>query len=34
LPLASRVKPLQLSNFERQVLFLLATPPVIRNTNL
>jgi hypothetical protein len=26
LPLASRVKPLQLNNFERQVLFLLATP--------
>src|SRR5258705_398630 len=34
LPLASWVKPLQLNNFERQVLILLATPPVIRDYTL
>jgi len=33
LPVESRVKPLQLSNFEGQVLFLLSTPPVYRMTN-
>jgi len=31
-PLDSRVKPLQLSNFERQVLFPLSTPPVSKGT--
>ena len=34
LPVASRVKPLQLSNLERQVLILLATPPVYRDWNI
>ena len=29
----SRVKPLQISSFERQVLILLATPTVIRDDN-
>src|SRR5437660_2021270 len=33
LPVASRVKPLQISNFERQVLILLATPTVYRMNN-
>jgi hypothetical protein len=33
LPVDSRVKPLQLSDFERQVLFLLSTPPVYRMKN-
>jgi hypothetical protein len=33
LPLASRVKPLQLNDFERQALFLLATPTVYRMKN-
>jgi hypothetical protein len=33
LPLASRLKPLQLSNFQRQAVFLLATPPVYRMNN-
>jgi hypothetical protein len=32
-PLDSRVKPLQLSNFESQVLFLLSTTPVYRMMN-
>lgn len=32
-PVDSRVKPLRLSNFERQVLFLLSTPPVYRMMN-
>jgi hypothetical protein len=34
LPVDSRVKPLQRSNFERQVLILLSTPPVIRDIYL
>ena len=33
LPLASEVKPLQVSIFESQVLILLATPSVYRTTN-
>ena len=33
LPLASRVKSLQIINFERQVVFLLATSPVYRKAN-
>jgi hypothetical protein len=34
LPVVSEVKPLQFSNFERQVLFLLTTPTVYRATNI